>query len=79
MGVMRHGTRRDEADLMSRCSDGVDVTLLWDRRTGQLRVELADRRRGTVSSLDVAPDRARYAFEHPYAYAHEPRVGRLAA
>jgi hypothetical protein len=71
--------RNDQTDLMSRSSGGIDVTLFWNRRTSQLTVELADRAHGTVSAFPVAPERARYAFDHPYAYMAEERWGRLAA
>jgi hypothetical protein len=79
MAITRRRTRSDETDLMSRHNDGVDVTLYWNRRTGQLTVELIDRRRNDVRSFRVPAHLARYAFDHPYAYAHEQRSGRLAA
>jgi hypothetical protein len=71
--------RNEKTDLLSRTSGGVDVTLYWNRRTAQVTVELADRRRGTVRVFVVPPDRARYVFDHPFAYAHEQRSGRVAA
>jgi hypothetical protein len=58
-------------DLMHRNSGGLDVTLLWVRSTAKLILELADRYRNTFAVHEVPPDRARYAFDHPYAFAFE--------
>ena len=58
-------------DLMHRNCGGLDVTLLWVRSTAKLILELADRHRNTLAMYEVPPDRARYAFDHPYAFAYE--------
>jgi hypothetical protein len=60
-------------DLMHRSTGGIDVTLLWVRSSATLVLEVADRYRNTVAMFEVPPDRARYAFDHPYPFAFEQR------
>lgn len=59
-------TRRE---LAHRLADGVQVQLLWDEATDTLAIEVLDLFSDDVFELAVPKDRARYAFEHPYAYA----------
>lgn len=58
-------------DLLHRNSGGVDVTLLWNHDTGSVTLELIDRCQNCVTELSVRPDRASYAFHHPFAYQYE--------
>ena len=57
-------------ELDSRCSDGIDVRLVWDSEDGRVSVVVSDTRTGEIFEIGV-PDRARAldVFHHPYAYA----------
>jgi hypothetical protein len=66
-------------DLLTRSSGGVDVALMWNRASGALTLVLADRRHDSLTELPVPPERATYAFNHPYAYRFEQAAGARAA
>jgi len=73
--------RADELrELDHRLGDGIDVTLLWSRRTGGVFVLVVDLRYGDSFDLEVDPADALDAFRHPYAYVeHSVSVHALAA
>ena len=56
-------------ELSVRAGDGVEVRLLWSRRTNAVRVTVDDVRNGDSFSLAVEAADALDAFHHPYAYA----------
>ena len=56
-------------ELAHRASNGIDVALLWSRRTGRLIVAVEDVRTGESFTLDAPNDRALDVYNHPYAYA----------
>ena len=57
-------------ELDSRSSDGIDVRLLWDPRSGQVSVAVNDTKNGGAFELPVYDgQRALDVFLHPYAYA----------
>jgi hypothetical protein len=56
-------------DLASRESDGLEVTLLWSRPTGRVKVAVTDSKLGEEFELAVAGADALAAFHHPFAYA----------
>jgi hypothetical protein len=56
-------------ELAHRISNGLDVALLWSRRTGQLVVTVSDLRTDEHFSVDAPRHRALDVFHHPYAYA----------
>jgi hypothetical protein len=60
---------QDAAELACRQGAGIEVTLLWHRTSGELRVSVTDAASGASFELPVAPDEALAAFHHPYAYA----------
>lgn len=62
-------------DLLHRNSGGVDVTLFWQPRVDALTLRVVDHNVERAIELDVARDRATYAFHHPFAYALEQGVG----
>ena len=67
-------------ELDSRTSDGVEVKLLWNQRTNQVHVAVADCRRAKGFQFEVAHANALEAFHHPYAYApHDHDDAALAA
>jgi hypothetical protein len=53
-----------------RGSGGLDVTLLWDRSTRSLTLELVDHSLRRIVDFDAPLERASYVFHHPFAYAH---------
>ena len=60
-------------DLAQRSSNGLDVTLLWSRRTGRLTVAVSDIRTGDSFTVDAPRDCALEVYNHPFAYA-TPRL-----
>ncbi len=56
-------------ELASRESDGLEVSLLWSKTAGRVKVTVADSRLGEEFELDVASADALAAFHHPFAYA----------
>ena len=56
-------------ELDYRCTDGVEVSLLWSKPTNRLWVAVYDGRTDDWFELDVRPDNATDVFNHPYAYA----------
>lgn len=67
-------SRNDESttstELARRESDGVEVTLWWNRTSGDLMVSVVDRNAGDVFDIPAGADEALDVFNHPYAYAH---------
>jgi hypothetical protein len=55
-------------ELAHRSGPGMEVSLLWRRRDGSLRLQLTETDTGVVFELSVAPEDALDAFYHPYAY-----------
>ena len=60
-------------ELDRRTSEGTDVRLLWDPRTGAVSVEVTDVHTGEVLRFGVDGGEALDAFHHPYAYAVRDR------
>ena len=56
------------AELDYRESDGIEVSLLWNRSDDSLTVYVSDTRTNDAFELAVTPTRAREGFLHPYAY-----------
>lgn len=55
-------------ELDHRESDGIKVTMLWNTRTNDIYVAVAERDGGRFE-FAVHPAEALDAFHHPYAYA----------
>ena len=66
-------------ELAYRNQKGLEVTLLWDRRSNQVSVEVVDELDESGFRLPIAGHLALDAFRHPYAYArsHEGGSGRV--
>ncbi len=62
----------DWVELADRSGDGLEVRLLWDRRSGDVKVTVLRVVTGSVGELDVAPEDALEAFHHPFAYRRGP-------
>jgi hypothetical protein len=56
-------------ELASRASNGIEVALLWNRRSDELRVCVTDAHSGVYFELAAERDNALDVFHHPYAYA----------
>jgi hypothetical protein len=56
-------------ELASRASCGIEVTLLWNRRSDDLRICVTDNHTGVSFELHAERDDALEVFYHPYAYA----------
>jgi hypothetical protein len=61
--------RRGLRELDQRSTNGLDVTLLWSRRTGSVFVCVEDGPAGDGFHFAVDPADALEAFRHPYGYA----------
>ena len=56
-------------ELDYRESNGIAVSLLWQRQSNRLSVVVEDTKLGESFSIAARPDNARDVFHHPYAYA----------
>jgi hypothetical protein len=56
-------------ELDFRSSNGIEVSLLWSKRTNRLTVAVNDSARGDNFKLAVEAHNCLDAFHHPYAYA----------
>ena len=56
-------------ELDQRASNGLEVTLLWSRRSNRLTVAVHDTATGEVLHVPALPHNALDVFKHPYAYA----------
>ena len=71
-----------EEELAHRASDGIEVTLLWNRVTNHVKVRVFDARRAEGFELEVDGQNALDAYRHPFAYESTEHFGqpeRLAA
>ena len=59
----------DWTELAGRANEGLDVTLLWSKSSGRVKVAVADARQNEEFEFDVAGADALAAFHHPFAYA----------
>ena len=66
-------------ELDHRVTDGIDVRLLWNSRTNGVSIAVLDERTGEYFELDVDPEDAQVAFDHPYSYANRDWIEALAA
>lgn len=57
------------AELDHRESNGIAVTLFWNRTTDRLLVRVEDDRADEDFELECAPHEALDVFHHPFAYA----------
>ena len=64
-------------ELAQRRSGDVDVLLFWHPDVDRIELCVLDLATGVSVHLDVAPDKALDAFNHPYAYVTQrtPRPG----
>jgi hypothetical protein len=56
-------------ELAQRLSGTVEVLLLWHPDSDRVELSVHDPRTGGGFHVEVAPDNALDAFQHPYAYA----------
>jgi hypothetical protein len=61
-------------ELAHRESDGVEIALWWNRRTGELKVTVRDHMAGDAFDVVAGADEALDVFNHPYAYASARNV-----
>src|SRR5262249_40047819 len=59
----------DFVEIDHRANGGIDVSLLWDRDSDLLYVQVIDWGMDEDSTFCVEPERALDAFRHPCAYA----------
>ena len=56
-------------ELATRASNGVEITLLWDRGSDDITVCVNDAPAGIYFELVAERNNALEVFHHPYAYA----------
>jgi hypothetical protein len=56
-------------ELDHRSTDGIDVSLLWNREGSDLFVLVVDTKSDEILELRTTPDLALDVFNHPYAHA----------
>jgi hypothetical protein len=59
----------DWRELSSRDGNGLEISLLWSKAAGRVKVTVADSRLEESLELDIAGGDALAAFYHPFAYA----------
>ena len=73
----RAGPATDDAsgaparELAQRRSGEVDVLLLWHPESDRIELCVLDLATAVSVHVDVAPDKALDAFDHPYAYVSQ--------
>ena len=58
-----------QTELAHRRQDGLEVTLLWNSRSGEVTIGLNDEGTQTSFAFLVDPSCALDAFYHPFVYA----------
>jgi hypothetical protein len=67
-------TGGDWTELASRENDGLEISLLWCKSTGQVKVTVADCRFDETFDVNVVGADALAAFQHPFAFAADRGV-----
>lgn len=67
-------TSECRTELAHRASDRIEISLLWNKATDKVTIEIFDPRFGEGFTFAVAGGNALDAFHHPYAYAPTPTV-----
>jgi hypothetical protein len=60
-------------ELAHRKSNGLEVSLLWSRRTGRLVVAVSDDRTAESFTVEAPRDCALEVYNHPFAYHQAER------
>lgn len=71
---MSRTTTFKRRELAHRASNGIEVSLFWDKVGDTLTLEVYDAKLEQYFEIEVPRDRALDAFHHPFAYiaAAEP-------
>ncbi len=64
----RH-TRDTWKELAARENEGLEISLLWSKSAGRVKVAVADARLDERFEFDIAGSDALAAFYHPFAFA----------
>ena len=59
----------DWRELAGRENEGLEISLLWSKNAGRVKVAVTDARLDEQFEFDVAGAEALAAFYHPYAFA----------
>ena len=59
----------DWQELAGRANEGLEISLLWSKTTGRVKVAIGDARLNEQFEFDVAGADALAAFYHPFAFA----------
>jgi hypothetical protein len=69
----------ERRELAHRTSDGIEVTLFWNKPSNRVTVAVLDSHSDEAFEFEADGGAALAAFNHPYAYAATRRVRNLAA
>jgi hypothetical protein len=72
-------TFNQRRELAHRASDGIQVTLFWNKPANRVSVEVLDSHSDEALTFEVESSSALDAFNHPYAYAATRPVRPVAA
>jgi hypothetical protein len=61
---------KELVDLASRKTGGIEVALIWNRRSRSLVVFAHDAATSEELAIPVSGDEAADVYRHPFAYAH---------
>jgi hypothetical protein len=64
----RASSRERYRELAHRANGHIEVSLLWRKADGTLRLHLIEVATGVVFEVPIQPEHALDAFNHPYAY-----------
>ena len=62
-------TRDTWKELAARENEGLEISLLWSKSAGRVKVAVADARLDERFEFDIAGADALAAFYHPFAFA----------
>jgi len=72
--IHRRFVATDWRELARRENDGLEVSLLWSKSAGRVKVALVDLKRDEAFEFDVPGADALAAFHHPFAFAADRGV-----
>lgn len=68
----------ERRELAHRTSDGIEVTLFWNKPSSRVTIAVLDTRFGEALEFEVDGSGALDAFNHPFAYAATRHAHHLA-
>jgi hypothetical protein len=70
---------QEQEELAYRESDGIAVSLRWNRKTGDLNILVEESGLGHIFVVPAELEQALQVFRHPYAHAPRLPAGKASA